>query len=149
MIALENFYNSSVYFKWFLLKLLLHHLLINGSIRNVTSKSNRSLLFPPPLAIMLYTPLLINFRRLLSSKAAVERNLFDLTVQNQYGKNVLHYLGIFFYHRTGVSPEGGGSGVLVSTLGFYKNGDGKKIRVSKIQNLVSRSVRFYFLSTLP
>ena len=33
------------------------------------------------------------FRRLLSSKAANERNLFDLSLQNQYGKNVLHYLG--------------------------------------------------------
>ncbi len=33
------------------------------------------------------------FRRLLGSKAANERSLFDLSIQNQYGKNVLHYLG--------------------------------------------------------
>ena len=31
-------------------------------------------------------------RRLLSSKAAIERHLLDLSVQNMYGKNVLHYL---------------------------------------------------------
>jgi hypothetical protein len=33
-------------------------------------------------------------RRLLSSKAANERSLFDLGLQNQYGKNALHYLGM-------------------------------------------------------
>ena len=31
-------------------------------------------------------------RRLLSSKAAIERHLLDLGVQNMYGKNMLHYL---------------------------------------------------------
>ena len=31
-------------------------------------------------------------RRLLSSKAAIERHLLDLSVQNMYGRNVLHYL---------------------------------------------------------
>ena len=31
-------------------------------------------------------------RRLLSSKAAIERHLLNLGVQNMYGKNVLHYL---------------------------------------------------------
>lgn len=33
-------------------------------------------------------------RRLLSSKAAIERHLLDLSVQNMYGRNVLHYLVI-------------------------------------------------------
>ena len=31
-------------------------------------------------------------RRLLSSKAAIERHMLDLSVQNMYGRNALHYL---------------------------------------------------------
>ena len=37
---------------------------------------------------------LLTCRRLLSSKAANERSLFALGLQNQYGKTALHYLGI-------------------------------------------------------
>ena len=33
-------------------------------------------------------------RRLLSSKAAIERHLLDLSVQNMYGRSVLHHLVI-------------------------------------------------------
>ena len=31
-------------------------------------------------------------RKLLSSKAAIERHLLDLSIQNMYGRNVIHYL---------------------------------------------------------
>ena len=31
-------------------------------------------------------------RRLLASKAAIERHLLDLSIQNNYGRTVLHYL---------------------------------------------------------
>ena len=33
-------------------------------------------------------------RRLLSSKAAIERHLLDLSIQNNRGRTVLHYLVI-------------------------------------------------------
>ena len=31
-------------------------------------------------------------RKLLASKAAIERHLLDLSIQNNYGRTVLHYL---------------------------------------------------------
>ena len=33
-------------------------------------------------------------RKLLASKAAIERHLLDLSIQNNYGRTVLHYLVI-------------------------------------------------------